>query len=293
MGNNHHKVTNYNRAFALGTLLNIGFVLVEAGYGFSINSLALISDAGHNLSDVAGLLLAWSANSLAKKASTETRTYGYRKVTILASLLSTILLVVALGGIAWEAILRFKNPAPVKGISVVVVAAIGVIINTITALMFITGQKDLNIRSAFLHMAADALVSVGVVIAGIVIMVKDWYWVDPVTSLLIVVVVFIGTWGLLKDSINYSIDSVPNEISLSEVRAYLSSIETVISIHDLHIWPLSTNETALTVHIVVDNFSHSNEIIMVIQQHLHDHFNIKHSTIQAEKYGDENKCLLS
>jgi cobalt-zinc-cadmium efflux system protein len=294
MGHDHsHEVDNYNRSFAVGVILNIVFVVIESGYGVFADSLALIADAGHNLSDVISLLLAWGASVLARKAATEKRTYGLRKVTILASMASAILLLVALGGIAWEAVGRFRNPQPVEGMTVIIVAGIGVVINTLTALLFVKGQKDdLNIRGAFLHMAADAGVSLGVVIAGIFVLVKGWLWIDPVVSLVIVAVIFIGTWGLLRDSINYAIDAVPKTIDIVGIREYLNSFEHVSRIHDLHVWPLSTTEIALTVHIVVNNESLDNNFLRKIQQHLHDHFGIEHSTIQIETTEQNNECNL-
>lgn len=294
MSHNHsHNIGNYNRSFAIGVLLNIIFVTIEAGYGIFANSLALLADAGHNLSDVVSLLLAWGASVLATKATTEKRTYGFRKATIMASLASGILLLIALGGIAWEAIGRFQNPPPVEGMTIIVVAAIGVIINTFTALLFVKGQKhDLNIRGAFLHMAADAGVSLGVVIAGIFIIVKGWLWIDPVVSLIIAAVIFVGTLGLLRDSINYAIDAVPKNINIPEIRRYLMSFDHVNRIHDLHVWPLSTTEVALTVHLAVNEDPLDKHFLRNIQQHLHDRFGIEHSTIQVETSIGDNNCML-
>ena len=284
---------NYNHAFAIGVILNIVFVAIEASYGIFADSLVLIADAGHNLSDVVSLLLAWGASVLTTKAATEKRTYGFRKATVMASLASAILLLVALGGITWEAIGRFFNPKPVAGMTVIVVAAIGVVINTLTALLFVKGQKhDLNIRGAFLHMAADAGVSLGVVVAGIFIIVKGWQWIDPVVSLMIVAVILVGTWGLFRDSINYAMDAVPDSIDIRAIRNYLMSFDHVNSIHDLHVWPLSTTEIALTVHIVVNDDSLDNNFLRSLQQHLHDHFAIEHSTIQVETSMGENDSML-
>lgn len=294
MSHDHsHATGNYNRSFAFGVILNTIFVAIEASYGIFADSLALIADAGHNLSDVVSLLLAWGASVLATKAATEKRTYGFRKATVMASLASAILLLVALGGITWEAIGRFLNPKPVEGFTVIVVAAIGVLINTLTALLFVKGQKqDLNIRGAFLHMVADAGVSLGVVVAGIFIIVKGWLWIDPVISLMIVIVILIGTWGLLRDSINYAMDAVPDGIDTIAIKNYLMNFDHVNSIHDLHVWSLSTTETALTVHIVVNNDSLNNNSLWNFQQHLHEHFGIAHSTIQIETSMGENDCVL-
>ncbi len=286
-------IQTYNRAFALGVILNIGFVTVEFGYGLAADSLALVADAGHNLSDVVSLLLAWGAARLATISSSEKRTYGFRKVTIMASLISGILLLVAIGGIARESVSRFFQPAPVEGSVVIFVASIGVVINTATALLFIKGQKhDLNIRGAFLHMAADAGVSVGVVLSGVLIALTGWLWLDPVVSLLIAAVILIGTWGLLKESINYAIDTVPKSIDLPQIKLYLLDIAEVEAIHDLHVWPLSTTEIALTVHLVVNHNCIDNDFLSSLQQHLHDRFGIEHATIQVETSLTENRCLL-
>ena len=288
-----HKINNYNRAFAIGILLNIIFVIIEAGYGIAAGSLALIADAGHNLSDVLGLVLAWGAALLAAKPATEKRTYGFRKATIIASLASAILLLVALGGIAWEAIGRFFDPKPVEGIPVIIVAAIGVVINTVTALLFVSGRKhDLNIKGAFLHMAADAGVSFGVVLGGILILTTGWLLIDPIISLLIVVVILVGTWSLLRDSMNLAMDSVPEGIDISGIREFLTGLENVSQIHDLHVWALSTTEVALSVHLILVDDSFKNNFLSKIQQELHDNFGIEHSTIQIERESDEN-CPLN
>ncbi len=290
----HQHSTNYNFSFALGISLNIIFVLIEATYGILSDSLALLADAGHNLSDVLSLFLAWGATFLAKKAANEKRTYGLKKVTIIASLASAMILLIALGAMTWEAIGRFKNPEPIEGMTVIIVAAIGIIINTFTALLFLKGQKDdLNIRGAFLHMAADALVSVGVVLAGILILIKGWLWIDPLITLVIVGIVLIATLGLLKDSINYAIDAVPKGINIKEVRQYLEGLQKVQSIHDLHIWPLSTTETALSVHLIVETEALDNDFLLQIQKHLHDHLKIHHSTIQLETQKSETECVLN
>lgn len=294
MNHNHnHHDGNYNRAFAIGITLNVAFVVIEAGYGVLADSLALIADAVHNLSDVVSLLLALGASLLARKAATEKRTYGWRKATIIASLSSAILLLVALGGITWEAINRFSQPAPVAGLTVIVVAAIGVVINTLTAMLFFKGQKDdLNIKGAFLHMAADAGVSLGVVVAGAMILLMGWLWIDPVISLLIVAVILFVTWGLLKNSMNYVMDAVPESIDMSALRQYLMSLDSVASTHDLHVWPMSTTEIAMTVHLVVNDNRLDNSFLRNLQQHLHDYFGIAHSTIQIETSAGEESCVL-
>ncbi len=292
--NHSHSINNYSKAFAIGITLNIIFVVIETGYGITAGSLALIADAGHNLSDVISLLLAWGASYLALKQPTEKRTYGFRRVTILASSVSAILLLVVLGGIVWEAIGRLANPQPVHSMTVVIVAAIGVVINTATALLFVSGQKhDLNIRGAYLHMAADAGVSLGVVVAGIVIMITGWLWIDPAISLILVVVILVGTWNLLHESINLSVDAVPQDINISGIKDYLTKIEGVSEIHDLHVWALSTTQTALTAHLVITKNLIDNEFLKEIQQHLHDNFDIEHATIQVEKENTENSCMLN
>ena len=294
MAHDHsHQVSNYNRAFAIGVMLNVIFVAIESGYGFAAGSLALIADAGHNLSDVLGLLLAWGGSLLATKPATEKSTYGFRKVTIMASLASAVLLLVAMGSIAWEAIGRFFDPKPVEGMTVILVAAIGVVINTITALLFISGQKnDLNIRGAFLHMAADAGVSFGVVVAGIIIMVTGWLFIDPLISLIIVAVILVGTWSLLRDSMRLAIDSVPEGIDMPEIKRYLTGFENVYQLHDLHVWPMSTTEVALSVHLVVVNESSNNDFLPKLQKQLHERFGIGHSTIQIERQ-DGDPCMLN
>ena len=294
MSHDHnHQTGNYNRAFAIGVVLNVIFVAIEAGYGVAAGSLALIADAGHNLTDVLSLLIAWGAALLATKPATEKRTYGFRKVTIMASLSSAILLLVALGAITWEAIGRFFDPKPVEGMTVIAVAAIGVAINTITALLFVSGQKhDLNIRGAFLHMAADAGVSFGVVVAGIIIMVTGWLLIDPLISLFIVAVILVGTWSLLRDSVNLAIDSVPKGIDMAGIKKYLTRLENVSQIHDLHVWALSTTEVALSVHLIIVDESLKNDFLPKLQQQLHDRFSIEHSTIQVERQ-DDGPCMLN
>ena len=288
-----HKVSNYNRAFAIGVALNGIFVVIEAIYGILAKSMALLADAGHNLSDILSLLLAWGASLLAARAATEQRTYGFRKTTIMASLTSAIVLFLALGGLALEAIGRFSDPEPIQGGTIIIVAAIGVGINTIIALLFLSGRKDdLNIRAAFLHMAADAGVSFGVVVAGIVIVFTDWLWVDPLISLVIVAIILFGTWPLLRDSINLAIDSVPAGIDLTEIKAYLRCCENVCQIHDLHVWPLSTTEIALSVHLIVTDNPVRKDFLNEIQRHLHDHFGIAHATIQIETEAD-GECILN
>ncbi|NND97162.1 MAG: cation transporter [Pirellulaceae bacterium] len=287
----HHATDNYGRAFAIGVLLNVFFVIVEAGYGFYANSLALLADAGHNLSDVLGLLMAWGGYALAKVAPSPNRTYGWRGSTILAALFNALLLLVAVGGIAWEAITRFSTPSEVAAPTIIVVAGIGVVINTITAMLFMNGRDgDLNIRGAYLHMAADALLSLGVVIAGIVIALTSWQWVDPLTSLVIAAVILLGTWGLLRESANLAMQGVPTNIDPHEVQTFLNSIPGVSEVHDLHIWAMSTTEIALTAHLVKPDAENEDELLRDTAQELHHHFNISHTTIQIERSVEDANC---
>lgn len=279
----HHKNVNYNRSFAIGAVLNILFVVIEAGYGFYADSLALLSDAGHNLSDVLSLLLAWGAFWMASLKPTPRRTYGFGRVTILASLFSAFMLLAALGAMAWEAVGRFSVPHPVSGMTMIVVAGIGVVVNGVTAFLFLSGKdEDLNIKGAYLHMAADTGVSLGVVIAGLAIMYTGWNWLDPAISLLIVVIIFIGTWDLLRESLNLSLDTVPRDIDPHEVERYLTELEGVDSIHDLHIWPLSTTRRALTVHLVVREGVDGDRLLGDISETLEHEFGIGHATVQIE-----------
>ncbi|HNJ41469.1 MAG TPA: cation diffusion facilitator family transporter, partial [Acidobacteriota bacterium] len=241
------------RAFAIGLSLNVLFVMVEFLFGFWSGSLALVADAGHNLTDVAGLLLAWAGIWLARQKPTVNHTYGFRRSTILAAFFNALLLIVTVGAIVWEALSRLKSPQAIHEGIVIGVAALGIVINTTTALFFATGQKnDLNLRGAFIHMAADAVVSLGVVLSGLLIWKTNWYWLDPVVSLVISVVILVSTIGLLRDSLNLALDAVPGTINIVEVRAYLLNLPTCREVHDLHIWAMSTTEIALTAHLVMD-----------------------------------------
>ncbi|GIK60322.1 MAG: cation transporter [Ignavibacteriota bacterium] len=294
MTHNHshtHNTENYSRAFIIGIALNFIYILIEVVYGVMINSMALIADAGHNFSDVLGLLLAWGAAYLAKSAATKKRTYGFRKSTILAALFNAILLLIAVGAIAIEAVRKFFSPEPVQGSVMMIVAAIGVVVNAVTAFLFIKGrEKDLNIHGAFLHMAADAGVSLGVVLAGLIIVSTGWLWVDPAISLVIVVVITVGTWGLLRDSFHLSMDAVPKGIDLNQVSDYLQSINGVKEVHDLHIWAMSTTEIALTAHLVIPDETKDDFFLKKICVELHSRFGIEHSTIQVEKSAQSANC---
>jgi cobalt-zinc-cadmium efflux system protein len=281
-----HAPESFGFAFAVGVTLNTAFVVAELAFGYAANSLALISDAVHNFSDVIALLLAWVAGWLARKQPTEQHTYGYRRASILAALVNAGLLLIAVGGIAVEAIARIEEPAAVAVGTVVVVAALGILVNGFTALLFMRGRHgDLNIRGAFLHMAADAAVSLGVVVAALVIMLTGWQWVDPAISLGIAAVVLASGWGLARDSVNLALDGVPSGIELAGVRDYLGRLEGVTEVHDLHVWAMSTNETALTVHLVRpggydDSFLHG------VCDELSHRFKIQHATLQIEAGSD-------
>ncbi|MCL5030844.1 MAG: cation diffusion facilitator family transporter [Bacteroidetes bacterium] len=277
---------NYNKAFGFGIALNVIYIVVEVVFGLIINSMALIADAGHNFSDVLGLLLAWGAAYLAGFSVTNKRTYGFRKSTILAALFNAIILLAAVGAITIESIRKIlePEPEPIAGTTMMIVAGVGVIINTLTALLFMKGrEKDLNIKGAFLHMAADAGVSLGVVAAGFLINLTGFFLLDPIISLVIVIVITIGTWSLLKDSFHLSMDAVPRNIVFEEVKKYLSSLEGVEEVHDLHIWAMSTTETALTVHLVIPGEQKNDKFVSKVCEQLHRKFSIEHSTIQIEK----------
>lgn len=284
---NHFRT--HNRSFAIAVILNILFVVIEAVYGVLSGSLALLADAGHNLSDVLGLIMAWAASWLAGKAATSSQTYGLKKTTILAALFNALILMAAVGGITWEAIQRLTDPADVAGLTVVVVAGIGVLINGATMMLFLRGQQgDINIRGAFLHMAADTAVSMGVVISGTILMFTGLSWIDPVVSLIIAAVIFLGTWQLLKDSVKLAVDAVPKGIDPSAVQERLDSLPGVKSAHHLHIWALSTTENALTVHLVKPDPEGDDQLINELSAILFREFNIQHATIQWER--DNSQC---
>lgn len=278
---------SHNRAFAIGVALNLGFVVVEAGFGIAFGSMALLADAGHNLSDVLGLLIAWGAAIMAARPASGRFTYGLKSSTILAALANAVLLLVAIGAILFETIRRLSDPAPVEGWVMIAVAGAGVLINGGTALMFLRGRKsDINIRGAYLHMVADALVSVGVVVAGAAVLLTGALWIDPATSLVIVLVIGWGTWGLLKDSLKMSMLAVPEGIDERAVREYLASLPGVEAIHDLHIWPMSTTETALTAHLVIPAGHPGDAFLRDLSHQLEDRFHIGHATVQVERERD-------
>ena len=293
-GHGHsHAPVDFGRAFAIGAALNIAFVATEAAAGLWTGSLALLADAGHNLSDVLSLLLAWAAAEMAKKAPTLRRTYGYRKGTILASLANAGLLLLAVGAIVWEAVRRFGSPDPIEPGPVMVVAAIGVVINTATALMFMKGHNDLNVRGAFLHMAADAAVSLGVVLAAVVILFTGWFWIDPAISLVIAAVIVIGTWGLLRDSLDMALDAAPRGIDTGKVRDWLAARPGVTEVHDLHIWAMSTTETALTAHLIRPDNAECDVFLRETAAGLEKTFRIGHPTLQVETGEGGHPCHLA
>jgi len=294
-GHHHsHAPADFNRAFAVGVVLNTGFVLVEAAYGFLANSLALLADAGHNLGDVLGLLLAWGAAVLVKRRPTARRTYGLKRSSILASLINAVLLLVAVGMIVWEAVQRLARPEPVAETTVIWVAAIGIVINTATALMFRAGSKnDINVRGAFLHMAADAAVSLGVVIAAALVMVTGWLWLDPAVSIAIAVVITAGTWSLLAASVNLALDAVPQNIDPQAIDAYFAALPGVTEVHDLHIWAMSTTEVALTAHLVRPGAGLDDALLGRVCHDLQQKFGIGHVTVQIEAGDPDNACRLA
>jgi len=282
----HHVPADFGRAFAIGIALNTGFVIVEAGFGILYGSMALVADAGHNLSDVLALILAWGASVAAKRAPSDRFTYGFKSSTILAALANALLLAVAIGAILFETAHQLFEPRDPHGMVIVIVASVGIGINTVTALLFMRGQDDLNIRGAYLHMAADALVSAGVVVAGLAIVFTGFWWIDPLVSFAIVAVISWATWGLAKDSLKLGLLAVPASIDVGEVRAHLAAQEGVETVHDLHIWPMSTTETALTAHLVVPrapkSAAASDAFLRTIADSLDKRFGIGHATIQVE-----------
>ena len=288
-----HENHDYNRAFVIGLILNLSFVVVEAGFGLWADSLALLADAGHNLSDVASLLLAWVAIYLSGRKPSKRRTYGWRRSSILAAMLNSIILFVVAGGIMGEAIRRFGHPEPVLAGTMLIVAGVGIVVNTATALLFFRGrEKDLNIRAAFLHMAADAGVSAGVVFAGLFILITGWVWVDPAVSLAVVLVILVSTWKVLMESMNLALDAVPESIDTDAVKDYLVSLPGVTAVHDLHIWGLSTTETALTAHLVKPETEGDDELLEEARKELQERYRIRHITLQWEREGGSYQCEI-
>ncbi|MBF9197082.1 cation diffusion facilitator family transporter [Microvirga terrestris] len=281
-GHSHAPVAGHGRAFAIGIVLNLGFVAIEAGYGFWADSMALLSDAGHNLSDVLGLAIAWGAALLARRGPTERFTYGLRSSSILAALFNALLLLVAVGGIVWESLQRIIEPTPVAAGTMMVVAGIGILVNGFTAFLFMGGHNDLNIRGAFLHMVADAAVSLGVVLGGLAILWTGAGWIDPVLSLVIAAVIVWGTWSLLKQSLTLSLHGVPRGIAVPDVRKALERMPGVARVHHLHVWAVSTTEAALTAHLVMPNGHPGDGFLAGAHRELKEHFGIGHATLQIE-----------
>ncbi len=292
-GGHHHAPANFGNAFAIGIALNLAYVLGEAFYGVVAHSLALLADAGHNLGDVLGLGAAWLASVLGRRRPSGRYTYGLRRSSILAALGNAVVLLVVTGGIAWEGIRRLMHPEPSGGTVIMVVAAIGIVINGVTALLFMSGRKgDLNIKGAFMHMASDALVALGVVVAGGVILWTGWFWLDPAISLVISAVIVVGTWSLLRDSTNLALDAVPPGVDQTKVLAFLRGLPDVVEVHDLHIWGMSTTETALTAHLVRPGATVDDDLLRHACEELREHFSISHATLQIEDGSGAHPCVL-
>jgi len=293
-GHDHHhnRGVDYTRAFAIGIALNLGFVAIEAVYGFIANSMSLLADAGHNLSDVLGLVVAWAGAVMAKRAASPRFTYGLKKAPILAALANSLFLLVAVGAIGAEAIRRLFHPSSSDGETIMIVAGVGIAVNALTALLFARGREhDINIRGAYLHMAADAAVSAAVVFAGLVILWTGQRWVDPIMSLAVAVVILWGSIGLLKESVWMSLAGVPSSIDVDLVEAELAELEGVETVHDLHVWPLSTTETALTAHLVAPDVASTDALLQEARRMLHDRFRIEHCTLQIERnHLDDTRC---
>jgi cobalt-zinc-cadmium efflux system protein len=288
-----HAPVSFGKAFAIGITLNLGFVVIEALYGLISNSVSLLADAGHNLSDVLGLGVAWLASVLARRAPTARFTYGMRGSSILAALFNAVFLLVVIGGLSWEAIRRLGSPEPVAGKTMMVVAAIGILVNGVTAWLFASGRnEDINIKGAFLHMASDALVSAGVVAAGLLILLTGWLIIDPLVSLIINGVIVWGTWGLLRDSVEMSMAAVPGQIDPGAVRNFLSARAGVTEVHDLHIWSMSTTENALTCHLVMPEGHPGDAFLHELARDLARRFKIIHTTVQIE-VDPQTACALA
>jgi cobalt-zinc-cadmium efflux system protein len=293
-GHDHsHAPANYNAAFGIGIALNLAFVAIEAFYGWKIDSLALLADAGHNLSDVIGLVLAWGGALAGKLRPDARHTYGWKRASILAAFINALLLLVAMGSLVWEALHRLQSPQAIEGVTIMVVAGIGIVVNTATALLFMRGSKgDLNIRGAFLHMAADALVSAGVVVAGGLALWFGWTWLDPVVSLIIAAVIVVGTWSLFRQSLHLLFDGVPESVDLHAVQALLQRLPGVSQVHDLHVWAMGTNETALTAHLVMPAGGGDDDFLKHATDELHEHFEIRHVTLQVVRVAFCEGCAV-
>ncbi|HEY1414483.1 MAG TPA: cation diffusion facilitator family transporter [Caulobacteraceae bacterium] len=293
-GGHAHAPATFGRAFAIGVTLNGAYVIAEAVFGVWANSLALISDAGHNLGDVLALALAWGAMRMARRPPAGRYTYGFSGASILAALANSVMLLLVTGAIAWAAILRLSHPQPAAGVTVMIVAAVGVLINGVTALMFAAGRKgDVNVRAAFLHMAADALVAAGVVITGALIAFTGWMWLDPAASLVIGVVIVAGAWSLLRESLDLALNAVPAGVDKAAVRDYLTSLPGVTEVHDLHIWAMSTTGTALTAHLVRPDAELDDRLLHEACDVLETRFKVHHATLQIERGNHGEPCHLA
>lgn len=288
-----HAPASFDRAFALGIALNTGFVAIEAFHGWKVDSLALLADAGHNLSDVAGLVLAWLAVLAGRRAADARHTYGWQRASLLAALANAVLLLVAMGSLGWEAVQRLSAPQPIEGWTLIAVAGIGIVVNTATALLFLRGSHgDLNIRGAFLHMAADALVSLGVVLAGALYLWQGWAWIDPVLSLVIAAVIVLGTWGLLRQSLHLLFDGVPEGVDLTQVRRGLLGLPGVVGLHDLHVWAMGTDANAATAHLVLDDAADDSAVLQAATALLQQAHGIGHATLQLERRAFATACAV-
>jgi cobalt-zinc-cadmium efflux system protein len=290
-GHHHHVPTTFNKAFAIAAILNLGFTLIEAIFALHAHSMGLLADAVHNLGDVLGLLMAWGANTLLSRNATEKYSYGYKKTTILSALANALMLVFVSALIIYESISRLFHPGAVQELIIIIVAAIGIVINGGTALLFLKGsEKDLNVKGAFLHLTYDALISVGVVLSGVIIYFIGWVQIDPIVGLIIVTLILINTWGLLRDSVDLILGAVPRGIKINAVRDYLKNIHGVEKIHDLHVWGLSTQENALTAHLIMPDISLTDEDLQRINHDLVHTFKINHVTLQIERGEKDNPC---
>lgn len=289
-----HGSVRYDRAFLVSVVLNVTFVVVEFTYGLVSHSMALVADAGHNLSDVLGLVVAWGASWIARRKPSKLRTYGFRRATILAAIANGALLFFVTGGVMWESLQRLLEPPSIEGRTVIVVAVVGVVINGASALLFRRGKnRDLNVRGAFLHLAADAVVSLGVVITGVILLCTQWNILDPMVSLVLSVVIVLSAWYLLRKSVNLALDAVPEGIDVDAVQAYLDTLPGVIEVHDLHIWAMSTTENALTAHLVMNTGACEPRFLGDVCKTLHERFGIEHSTLQVEAPGAPDPCRLA
>jgi cobalt-zinc-cadmium efflux system protein len=292
MSGHTHRNDDYSRAFAIGIALNVAIVLLEASYGFLADSMALIADAGHNLSDVLGLVVGLAGTVMARRSPSPRFTYGLKKASILAALVNSLFLLVAVGAIVAEAIRRLGNPVAADAHTMIWVAAVAIAANVLTALLFARGRsRDLNVRAAFQHMAADAAVSAAVVLAGLIILKTGQQWVDPVMSLAVAAVILWGSFGLMKESVGMSLMGVPSGIDVDEVQAELAALDGVATVHDLHVWPLSTTEIALTAHLVVPGDGSTDALLQSARTMLHDRFGIEHCTLQVERtHLEDTRC---